>query len=408
MPQSVPTVFLNAQAVLPEATLPQATVVCEDGRIQQVGPSNRVRIPRTATRIDVDGRLLVPGYIDIHVHGGDGADYMDGTEDAIRTANQAHARHGTTTIFPTTTTGSPEQLAAMLEACRNVRDQWDASHGARIGGVHFYGPYFAETKVGCHSLSGRRNPDASEYGKYFRGGMIRVATCAAELPGAVPFYRAARRNKCLITCGHSNATWSEMERAYQAGMRHVDHFWCAMSSVASLRATRGTPMQASMEQFVLAHPEMSTEVIADGCHLSPELLRFALQIKGPRRLCLVTDCNRAMDLPPGRYRFGNEKDGSWFESDGKVGRAPGGSLASAIVGMDTMVRNMARATKAPLHDVIRMATLTPAERVGIDQDCGSIEVGKRADLLILSPQLRLQRVFFGAEEFPRRLARRSK
>ena len=104
---------------------------------------------------------------------------------------------------------------------------------------------------------------------YCAGGMVRIATCAAELPGAESFYAAARERGCLVTCGHSNATWTEMARAFRAGMRHVDHFWCAMSSVSSLRPRFGSPMQASMEQFVLAHPEMSTEVIADGATCRP-------------------------------------------------------------------------------------------------------------------------------------------
>src|SRR5262249_26764045 len=157
------------------------------------------------------------------------------------------------------------------------------------------------------------NPE--EYGRFLDTRIIRIATCAAELPGAEDFYRAAARRGCLITCGHSNASWTEMMQAFDAGVRHVDHFWCAMSSVPSLRARFGTPMQASMEQFVLAHPEMSTEVIADGQHLSPELLEFAFRMKGPERLCLVTDANRAMDMPAGAYRFGPEEDGSWFESN---------------------------------------------------------------------------------------------
>ena len=171
-----------------------------------------------------------------------------------------------------------------------------------------------------------------------------------------------------------------MKAAFDAGVRHVDHFWCAMSSVSSLRARYGTPMQASMEQFVLAHPEMSTEVIADGQHLSPELLDFAFQMKGPARLCLVTDANRALDMPPGPYRFGPCEDGPWIESNGKVGLVPGHGLASSIVGMDTMVRTMAGQTSASLPQVIRMASLTPAERTGIDAETGSLEPGKWADL----------------------------
>jgi N-acetylglucosamine-6-phosphate deacetylase len=148
-----------------------------------------------------------------------------------------------------------------------------------------------------------------------------------------------------------------------------------------------------MEQFVLANPAMSTEVIADGFHLSPELLDFAFRMKGASRLCLVTDSNRALDMPPGRYRFGAEEDGSWCISDGCVGRAPDSdALASSIVGLDTMVRTMRRDTSATLPEIIRMASLTPAERAGIAAGAGSLEPGKRADVLILTPDLMIRDV----------------
>jgi N-acetylglucosamine-6-phosphate deacetylase len=219
------------------------------------------------------------------------------------------------------------------------------------------------------------------------------------LPGAEEFYRAAAAAGCLVTCGHSNASWTEMQRAYAAGMRHVDHFWCAMSSVPSIRARLGTPSQGSMEQFVLARPEMSTEVIADGCHLAPELLEFAYAMKGAKRLLAVTDANRAVDLPPGRYRFGPQADGEWFESDGRVGFVPGGGLASSVVGMDTMVRNLHRLGRACVADAVRMGSLTPAERVGLEREIGSLEAGKRADVLVLDRDLGVRRVFLGGSEF---------
>ena len=151
-------------------------------------------------------------------------------------------------------------------------------------------------------------------------------------------------------------------------------------------------MQASMAEFVLMNPEMSTEVIADGCHLAPELLEFAYRMKGANRLCLVTDCNQALDRPPGEYIFGHSTEGTKFRSDGRVGWAPNGSLASSIVGMDHMVRHMKASTSASLPDIIRMATLTPAERTGIASQTGSIETGKRADLLVLDPKLAVQNV----------------
>ena len=384
------TTIVNGTAILPDRLLENAVVVVDEQRIVSVKSAGR--IPRGAQIVDAAGGFISPGFIDIHVHGGAGADFMDGTAEAARTVCQAHARHGTTTIFPTTTTGSREQILSMIAACRKVQAEGFSTGGATIAGIHLYGPYFAEDKTGCHSKEDCRPPESSEFAQYFRTGMIRIATCAAELPGAIDFYRAARRRKCLITCGHSNASWSEMQRAFAAGMRHVDHFWCAMSNVSSVRQRLGVPMQGSMHEFVLAHADMSTEVIADGMHLSPELLQFAAAMKGPSRLCLVTDCNRAMDMPPGRYRFGHHQTGTWFESDGHVGWASPGSLASSVMGMDHMVRHMKKSTSLPLWDVIRMASLTPAELTGIAHRTGSLQPGKQADIVLLNRQLKVKQV----------------
>jgi N-acetylglucosamine-6-phosphate deacetylase len=387
---------VHGDLIGPDAVLSGAFLVVEGGKIAAIGQQKPASY--TGPMIEIGG-YVSPGFIDIHVHGGKGADYMDGTSAAVRTANLAHLRHGTTTIFPTTTTGSRAQLDRMIRACMEVRDGWSVKDGSYVGGIHFYGPYFAEEKVGCHSIEGRRDPDAEEFEYFFSLQAIRIATCAAELPGAESFYRTAQKHGCLITCGHSNANWAEMKAAFEAGVRHVDHFWCAMSSVSSLRSRFGTPMQASMEQFVLANHEMSTEVIADGQHLSPELLEFAFQMKGAARLCLVTDSNRAMDMPPGSYRFGPEEDGPWIESDGKVGFEPGHGLASSVVGMDVMVRTMASQSSASLAEVVRMASLTPAERTGIANETGSLETGKWADLVILGRDLHVQRAFVRGQEF---------
>ncbi|WP_291980703.1 amidohydrolase family protein [Luteitalea sp.] len=393
-------VITNATAILPDRLLPDARIVVRDGRITAVGGA-RTRVPRRAAVIDARGGFVSPGFIDVHVHGGGGADFMDGTPAAVRTACAVHARHGTTTIFPTTTTGAPHEIHAMIDACRTVRDEAVPTGGARIAGIHLYGPFFAPDKVGCHSADGRRDPTPAEFARYFATGLIRIATCAAELPGALAFFRTARRQGCFITCGHSNASWTEMAAAFRAGMRHVDHFWCAMSSVPSIRARLGTPMQGSMEQYVLMQEAMSTEVIADGQHLAPELLQFAWRMLGARRLLLVTDASRAVDMPPGRYRFGPVETGTDFDHDGKVGRAPQGGLASASVGMDHMVRTMLAATKAPLWEVVRMASLTPAERTGIAHDTGSLTVGTRADIVVLGRRLAVTHVLVGGVLQPR-------
>ena len=381
---------LNGTVVLPDRLLLGGMVEFAGAKIVFVGKQRK--LPLAVEAIDAEGGYISPGFIDIHVHGGSGADFMDGTTEAVRTACKSHARHGTTTIFPTSTTGSVKHITAMINACAEVQKEVGRTVLPKIAGVHLYGPYFAEDKVGCHSRDGCRPPRVSEYEKYFASKMVRIATCAAELPGAGEFYAMARRNKCLVTCGHSNSSWSEMQSGFDAGMRHVDHFWCAMSSVASMRQRFNVPMQASMAEFVLMNAEMSTEVIADGCHLAPELLEFAYRMKGAKRLCLVTDCNRALDMPPGEYIFGHAATGTPFRSDGKVGWAPTGSLASSIVGMDHMVRHMKQSTSASIPDVIRMASLTPAERTGIAQQTGSLAVGKRADLLVLNSDLSVRQV----------------
>jgi N-acetylglucosamine-6-phosphate deacetylase len=390
---NVPVVFHSGTLILKDRLVGDGQIVARDGLIEYVG-KRRARRIRDAIDVDARGGFLCPGFVDIHVHGGGNADFMDGTLESVQAAIHCHARHGTTTLFPTTTTGSPSEIQAMLRSVEQAKAQWQPSHGSRIAGVHLYGPYFAPDKVGCHSQAGRRSPERLEYDAYFATRLISIATCAAELPGADEFYRTAKKYRCLITCGHSNASWSEMQRAYRYGMRHVDHFWCAMNSVSSLRARLGTPMQASMEQFVLAHPEMSTEVIADGCHLANELLEFAYRFKGPDRLCLVTDSSRALDMPIGRYRFGNVHTGTEFYHDGQVGRTLDASgLASSTAGMDRMLQVMAKATQAPLHEVVRMASLTPAQRTGIDDRCGSLEQGKLADVLILNKRLHLSKTY---------------
>jgi N-acetylglucosamine-6-phosphate deacetylase len=390
--------FTNIKAILPERLVEDAWVLCEKGKIVSIS-TKKPKVTTETQIVDGRGGYLSPGFIDIHVHGGNGADFMDGTSEAVRVACRAHARHGTTTIFPTTTTGSTEQIHAMLDAAKAVQAERSVENGAQIAGVHLYGPFFAEDKVGCHSVEGRREPTAAEYRDYFEKGMVRIATCAAELPGAVEFYREAKKRRCLITCGHSNASWPEMAAAFKAGNAACGSLLVCDEQRGLGALTARCADAREHARVVLGTAEMSTEVIADGCHLAPELLEFAFQLKGPRKLCLVTDANRALDLPPGNYRFGAEADGSWFESDGRVGWAPGRmNLASSIVGMDHMVRQMKRDTSATLPEVVRMASLTPAELTGIAKHTGSLEAGKKADVLLLNRKLDVRRVFIGGNE----------
>jgi N-acetylglucosamine-6-phosphate deacetylase len=392
--------IVNATLILADRVVPAGAIDVDDGRISALGPQHELGRP-SGPIIDATGLFVGPGFVDLHVHGGDNADFMDGTVDAFETVVRAHTRHGTTTIVPTSTVARHEQTLAFLQNTRELKHRGPRPPLGlgRVAGAHLYGPYFNEDKVGCHPKDPARPPTPAEYGQYLEfADVMLTATCAPELPGAAGFYRAAASKGVRLNAGHSNATWSEMAAAYELGLRHVDHLYCAMSSVSSLRERCGTPMQASMLEFVLATADMTTEVIADGRHLSPELLRFVAAVKGADRTALVTDCSRALDQPPGMYTFGPLDGGEAFYSDGTVGLLPDSTnLASSVRGMDFMVRHMHRQVGLDLPTAVRMASLTPATIIGLQDEIGSLAVGKRADLLFLDAEIEIRRVFVDGE-----------
>jgi N-acetylglucosamine-6-phosphate deacetylase len=392
--------IINGTLVLPDRLVPEGAIDVAEGRLTAVGRQESLP-PWSGPTVDAAGGFVAPGFIDLHVHGGDNSDFMDGTCEAFETVIRAHTRHGVTGIVPTSTVARHEQTIAFLENTRALQRRGaEPQRGlARTLGAHLYGPYFAEDKVGCHPRLPARPPTPVEFEQYLRfADVLLTATCAPELPGSGDFYRAAAAKGVRLNAGHSNATWTEMATAYALGVRHVDHFYCAMSSVGSLRERCGTPMQASMMEFVLDTEDVTTEVIADGRHLSPELLRFVLKWKGAARTALVTDCSRALDQPPGIYTFGPLDDGEAFYNDGGVGLLPNSeNLASSVRGMDFMVRHMHQRVGVDLPTAVRMASLTPATILGKDREIGSLEAGKLADVLVLDADLGVRRVFVAGE-----------
>jgi N-acetylglucosamine-6-phosphate deacetylase len=347
--------------------------------------------------IDLGGRFLSPGFVDLHVHGGDGADFMDGTAEAFRTVCRAHARHGTTSLLPTTTVGRHDQLLTVLRLCRQLKQE--ETGGARILGAHFYGPYFGKEAKGAHPGAHLRDPVAAEYEQYLEyADSIVTATVAPELPNAEGFMRASTARGIVGNVGHSHATFEQMEAAIRWGVRHVDHLYCAMSDRARLRLTQTYPMRGGVLEATLYFDELTTEVIADGKHLNRELLLLAHKLKGPDRLALVTDCNRALDMPDGPYMMGPLDGGEpVFKHDGVGIMGDGKALASSVVGMDHCVRTYRELTGAPLADVVRMASLTPARITRLDRDLGSIAPGKLADLVVLDRTLQIDCVYIAGK-----------
>lgn len=384
--------FVNGTIVLPDRLLEDGQVEVVGERIAAVG---RDRVGPADETVDLEGGYLAPGFVDLHVHGGAGADFMDATADAFRTVCRAHAGHGTTSLLPTTTVARHEQHLAFLEVCRRL--QREGTGSARIIGAHFYGPYFALEARGCHPAQPVRAPTPAEFEQYLQfADCIAIATVAPELPGAEAFLRACRARGIRGNIGHSHATFEQVERALDWGARHVDHLFCAMSDRARLRQSQTYPMRGGVLEATLYFDELTTEVIADGKHLQRELLLLAHKIKGPDRLALVTDCNRALDMPDGEYQFGPRDGGEPILRRDGVGIMPDGqALASGVMGMDHMVRTFHRLTGVPLAETIRLASLTPARIAGCDAQLGSIAPGKLADLVVLDRDLQVQRVFIG-------------
>jgi N-acetylglucosamine-6-phosphate deacetylase len=388
-------IFCGGGIVLADRVLDGGAVRVEGGRIAavEVGPV----AAGAAEVIDLGGGYLAPGFVDLHVHGGAGADFMDGTPEAFRTACRAHARHGTTALLPTSTAARHEQLVAFLDVCRRLKAE--GTGGASVLGAHLYGPYFAAEARGCHPAAPVRPPRPEDYLPLLDyADCIVTATVAPELPGAEAFVRACRERGVRCNAGHSHATFEQVEAAVGWGVRHVDHLFCAMSDRARLRQTQTYPMRGGLLEATLYFDELTTEVIADGKHLTRELLLLAYKVKGADRLALVTDCNRALDLPDGAYVFGPLDGGEPILRRDGVGLMPDGvALASGVVGMDHCLRTFLRLTGAPLAEAVRMASLTPARIAGRDAELGSVAPGKRADLVVLDNGLQVLQVYIGGE-----------
>jgi N-acetylglucosamine-6-phosphate deacetylase len=385
--------FLNATVVLPDRLLAGASLSVAEGRITEI-------TGRSASRsgVDLEGDYLLPGFIDLHVHGGDGFDFMDGTAEAFDAICRCHARHGTTSLAATSTAADDAYILRFLRECRAAKER--TTGGARVLGAHFYGPYFAVAARGVHPAAPIRSPEQDEFEHYLQfSDVFSTATIAPELPGAEQFAKACARRGIPLNAGHSHATFSQVEAAIGWGVRHIDHLYCAMSDRARLRQSQLFPMRGGMLEATLFFDELTTEVIADGRHLDPPLLRLAYRLKGPDRLALVTDAMRAVDCPDGEYVFGPPEHNERVRRYDGVGvTMDGTALASGVMGMDHCLGTFLKSVpEATLVEAVRMATLTPARILGLDSRIGSLAPGKQADLVVMDRNLQVRSVYVSGE-----------
>lgn len=375
--------FYNARLVFPNE-IRRGTLSVYDGRIASIGFSNCTD-GAYDRKIDCGGQYLAPGFVELHTHGAGGADFMDATPEAFETALQTHLAHGTTTVLPTTLAASKEEILRSIDAFRAAKTLLSGC-GPHLPGLHMEGPYLCAQQCGAINPLYIRDPDPAEYELFldYGRGAIRRWTLAVERTGAERFAQRLCEEGILPSVGHSNAEYAQVLRAWQSGVRHVTHLYSAMSSVVR----RGGFRHSGVLESAFCIPQMSVEIIADGCHLPSELLQMVYRLKGADKTVLTCDSMRCAGQDVRESVLGSLQSGQRVIIEDGVAKMPDRTaFAGSIALDDRLVRVMVQKAGVPLVDAVRMMTLTPAEVLGISGETGSLRTGKCADLVLLDEQI---------------------
>lgn len=380
----------NGTLISPDGLLPNSSLWMADGLIVGVGDQAiEGGEGREWEKLNAKGMYVAPGFVDVHIHGGAGSDFMDGTLDDTLAICAYHAKGGTTSLLATTATDSIQNILLTIRVVAEARAK--KHNGSRILGLHIEGPYFNFEKKGCHLPQYVRNPEPEEYKQLLDfSAEIRRMTLAPELPGAEGLIRALSERGLVPSAGHSNATYLDMVAAIEWGLRHSTHLYCAMSNVVKIGAER----RGGIVETSLLLDSITTELIADGVHLPPELMQLAVKCKGTDGVILVTDAQRAAGMPDGEYEFGRRGEGAPFIVKNGVAKTPDGSgYASSTVQMIDTVRVACQKIGVSLSEAVKMASLIPARILGLEKYIGSLEVGKRSDIVLFDEQWRVQETY---------------
>jgi N-acetylglucosamine-6-phosphate deacetylase len=336
--------------------------------------------------IDAAGKYVSPGFIDIHIHGGGGHDFMDNSLQAFLEIANTHARHGTTALTPTTLTAEKEDLTRTLELYEQANRENKA--GAQFIGMHLEGPYFALNQRGAQDPRYIRNPDPEEYKALVpRYKSITRWSAAPELEGALEFGDYMRAHGVLPAIAHTDALYDDVLEAFDRGYTHVTHLYSCMNGVVRRNAFR----HAGVIESAYLMEEMTVEIIADGVHLPPPLLKLVYKIKGPDKIALITDAMRAAGMPPGESILGSLTNGLKVIVEDGVAKLPDrSSFAGSVATADRLVRNMVTLADVPLCDAVRMMTSTPARIAGVGKAKGSLVKGMDADVVIFDEGINVE------------------
>ena len=373
------TQIINGHILTPQGWMKDGSVLISDGKILEVTNSDLAVIG--AKVVDAKGMYIVPGFVAMNIHGGGGFDFSDCTEEAFEGAVAAHQRYGATTIFPTVLARDLAKIEQAAEVCERVMKKNEGP----VLGLHIEGPYLNPKMAASLFVDRESDPDPAGYEEVLeRTRCVRRWDASPELPGALEFARHLKAKGILAAISHTEAEFDLIRTAYEAGFTHAAHFYNAMPGFHKRREYK---YEGTVESVYLMN-DMTVEVIADGRHLPPTILRLVYKLKGVERTCLVTDalaCSANEGKPLDDPRI--------IIEDGVCKLADHSSLVGSIATMDTLVRTMVQKADIPLADAIRMASETPARLMGVSDRTGTLQKGKDADVVILDRKLNVRAVW---------------
>ncbi|HET9364828.1 MAG TPA: N-acetylglucosamine-6-phosphate deacetylase [Candidatus Angelobacter sp.] len=367
-------IAITASSLLtPMKVVEQPVLVVEDGQIVTVGPRSQIPLPENARHYDFPDAILAPGFIDIHIHGGSGHDVMETDTSALAAIERGMLKHGVTSYLATTVTAPlPATLKSLEHLGAAARTKPNEAKSCLLG-VHLEGPFISHVKRGVHPPENLLRP-APELLRQFHeasGGAIRILTIAPELKGSLETIAEATQLGIRSSLGHSNATFAEANAGIQAGARHATHTFNAMRPLDH--------REPGILGAVLSDDSVTADLIADGVHVAPSMVKLFLTAKGTERAILITDAISATDMPDGKYKLGEfvvEVKGDRCELEGK--------LAGSVLTLDRAVRNVMRYATLSLQDSVRLVTLNPARLLGITETRGMLAPGRIADVVVLT------------------------
>ncbi|MEU8616339.1 N-acetylglucosamine-6-phosphate deacetylase [Streptomyces sp. NPDC048623] len=367
---AVSTVLTGARVVLPTGTVENGRVIVENGRIAGSAAEG-------APTLDLSGHWLVPGFVDMHNHGGGGASFTSGTVDEILTGVRTHRQHGTTTVVASFVTGDMDFLGRRAGLLSELAEQGE------IAGIHFEGPFISPCRKGAHDETLLRDPEPAEVRKLIDAarGQARMVTLATELPGGLDSVRLLAEHGVIAAIGHTDATYEQTRAAIDAGATVATHLYNAMPGLGH-RAPG--PIAALLED-----ERITVELINDGTHLHPAALELAFHHAGPERVAFITDAMDAAGFGDGRYMLGPLE----VEVKDSVARlVEGGSIAGSTLTLDRAFKRAATVDGLPVESVVQAISANPAKLLGVYDRVGSLEPGKDADLVVLDADFELKGV----------------